>query len=119
VAGAFSDAVGCWLTCVVVAVDSAAFSVVAAAVVLAVAAAGTGFNLSAFLMIDLLCLADNTAKLKQVKKNIMANVVVALVRKTLVFGPNMDSTLEKLSSSPPPLPAWIKIIIIKSTQAIT
>jgi hypothetical protein len=44
------------------------------------------------------------ARARQVKKNITDNTVVARVRKVLVFVPNIDSTPEKLSTSPLPLP---------------
>jgi hypothetical protein len=68
---------------------------------------------------DLLCLTDKSARLKQVRKNTTAQMVVMRVRKASVLVPNIDSTPEKLSTNPPPLPLWIKTRIINNAQAIT
>lgn len=53
---------------------------------------------------DLLWRTDKTARLRQVIKNTMDNTVVVRVRNAFVFVPNIDSTPEKLSAKPPPLP---------------
>jgi hypothetical protein len=68
---------------------------------------------------DLLCLTDKIARAKHVRKNTVAQIVVIRVKKELVFVPNIDSTPEKLSTNPPPLPLWIKTKIISNAQAIT
>ena len=68
---------------------------------------------------DLLCLTDKSARLRQVKKNITENIVVVRVKKVLVLVPNIDSTPEKLSTNPLPLPLWIKTKTINNIQAIT
>jgi hypothetical protein len=70
-------------------------------------------------MSDLLCREDRTARLRQVIKKTIDNTVVAFVRKALVFGPNMVSTLEKLSTSPPPRPCWTKTIAINNRHTVT
>jgi len=59
---------------------------------------------SIFLIKDLACLTDKTARLKQVRKNKMESIVVVRVRNALVFVPNIDSTPEKLSTKPLPRP---------------
>jgi len=68
---------------------------------------------------DLLCLTDEIARVKHVKKNTVAQIVVVRVKKLLVFVPNIDSTPAKLSTNPPPLPLWIKTKIISNAQATT
>ena len=73
----------------------------------------------AFLIKDLLCLIDKTAKLRQVTKNKTDKTVVVRVRNAFVFVPNIDSTSEKLSTKPPPLPLWINIRITNKEQTIT
>jgi hypothetical protein len=67
---------------------------------------------------DRLCCKERNAKVKQVKKNEIANIVVSLVRNALVLVPKTESKPEKLSTRPPPLPLCIKIIPIKPTQMI-
>ena len=71
------------------------------------------------LMRERLCLRDKNARERQVMKNSIARTDVDLVRNALVFVPSTDSMDERLSISPPPLPACIKIMIIKSVQTIT
>ena len=80
----------------------------------------TGSEVDAVLGIsDLLCLTESTAKPRQLIKNMTESIVVILVRNALVFVPNMDSTPEKLSSNPPPLPLWISTRAISKKQTIT
>ncbi len=71
-----------------------------------------------FLISDLLCLTERTAKVKQVIKNAVDRMVVARVRNVLVLVPNMDSTPEKLSIKPLPRPRWIKTRPINAMQII-
>jgi hypothetical protein len=47
---------------------------------------------------------DKIARLKHVKKNITERIVVIRVRKAFVFVPKIDSTPDKLSTNPEPLP---------------
>jgi hypothetical protein len=63
--------------------------------------ADTGLTLASN---DLLCLIDRIARVKHVRKNTVAQIVVIRVKKAFVFVPNIDSTPEKLSTNPPPLP---------------
>jgi len=68
---------------------------------------------------DLLCFAERRARLKQVIKNIIDKTVVARVRNVLVFVPSIDSTPEKVSTRPPPRPAWTRISAMSNAHAIT
>jgi hypothetical protein len=88
---------------------------VAAASVAGFSAVAAGLT---FVIKDLLCLIESIASAKQVIKNPTARNVVARVKNTFVLVPNMDSTPAKLSTSPAPLPLWIKTIKIKPTQKI-
>jgi hypothetical protein len=68
---------------------------------------------------DLLSLKDRKASDKQETKKNTAKTEVALERNALVLVPNIDSSPEKLSIKPPPLPLWIRINVIKTTQTTT
>jgi len=70
-------------------------------------------------MSDLLRWADSNAKPRQVQKKTVATIVVVRVRNVVVFGPNIESTLEKASTRPPPWPRWIKISVMSIAQAST
>ena len=74
--------------------------------------------IGALCIMDLLFFAEKAARLKHVKKNRIDRIVVALVRKVLVFVPNMDSIPENPETNPPPRPAWIRIIMISNAQAM-
>ena len=68
---------------------------------------------------DLPCRTEITARLRQVRKNKIESAVVIRERKTLVLVPNIDSTPEKLSTRPLPLPLWIKTKQINPIQIVT
>jgi hypothetical protein len=82
------------------------------------AASGLLFVIGALCIIDLLFFADKTAKLRQVIKKTTERTVVVLVRKVLVFVPNIDSIPENPETNPPPRPACTRIITISNKQAI-
>jgi hypothetical protein len=83
-------------------------------------AAGAGiFSVAEFLIKDLLCLTESTARLRQVIKNSADKMAVVRVRKAFVLVPSIDSTSEKLSVKPPPLPLCISMSTINKAHTTT